>query len=138
MAKRRKGKSAPQLGARRSARRDAVLSVILMANGALTAEEIHEAAAGIVPGLGIATVYRNLKLLHEAGVIQQIILSDGQTRYERSDQKHHHHFQCTECSRIFCLEGCVLPQAQPDLPKGFTVTAHEITLYGTCPDCSDP
>lgn len=126
-----------KIGQRRSSRREAILHVIGTSKGALTPEQIHMAAEKKVSGLGIATVYRNLKLLHESGLIHNIILPDGQTRYELADKKHHHHFQCDDCGRAFCLDGCVLGMKEPpQLPDGFLVSGHEITYYGTCPSCS--
>lgn len=132
-----KKKSNPKVGERRSARRDAILETLENASGALTAEELHEKAVELVPGLGIATVYRNLKKMQEADIIQSVILPDGQTRYEPSKLKHHHHFHCSGCGKTLCLKGCMLPEdLQLSLPEGFTVNGHEITLYGTCATCS--
>ncbi|OVE81561.1 hypothetical protein BVY04_02855 [bacterium M21] len=125
-----------RIGQRRSARRDAIVDVLQEADGALTPDEILEAAEKHVPGIGIATIYRNLKLLQEAEVIKVLVLPDGQSRYELSGKHHHHHFHCRLCGRAFCLDGCPLKQmAGIELPPGFMAEGHEITFHGTCPDC---
>jgi Fur family ferric uptake transcriptional regulator len=103
----------------------------------LTVEEIHEQAQHLVDHLGIATVYRTVKLLLEFGEIQAVVLPDGRSRYEPSDREHHHHFHCRQCERVFDLAGCRVRLPKDDvLPGGFRVEEHELTLTGTCPNCS--
>jgi Fur family ferric uptake transcriptional regulator len=49
--------------------------------------------------------------------------------------KHHHHFQCRQCHRVFDVHGC--PGNFNRLaPKGFTVEDHDLTLYGRCTHCA--
>lgn len=93
------------------------------------------AAQAAVPKLGLATVYRNLKLLLDDGQIEAVTLPGEATRYEISGQAHHHHFQCQRCQRVFDVHEC--PGDLSRLaPRGFKVERHEITLYGLCPDCA--
>ena len=96
--------------------------------------EIHEAALREVPAMGIATVYRNLKQLIEDGEIQAVELPGEPPRYEMAGHKHHHHFRCNACQRVFDVHACP-GNMQKLAPPGFTVEAHELTLYGTCGDC---
>src|SRR5215217_2666946 len=60
------------LGQRHTRQRDVIVAVIRDATGPLTVNEILERAQERVPGLGVATVYRTLKLLHEAAKIQTV------------------------------------------------------------------
>jgi len=104
--------------------------------GPLSVPEILVRAQKVQPQLGIATVYRALKLLQEAQRIQTVILPSGETRYESADLGHHHHFQCRLCRQVFDFEACPLQLAHTGLPDGFLVENHEITLYGLCATCS--
>ncbi|MQA92354.1 MAG: transcriptional repressor [Gemmatimonas sp.] len=125
-----------RLGQRKTKQRDTILEVIRSASGPLTVEEIHQRGQHDVPGLGIATVYRTLKLLQEAGLIETVILPTGETRYEPTELGHHHHFHCRTCDVVFDLDAC--PVEIPgggSYPGGYIVEDHEITLYGTCPAC---
>ena len=124
------------LGQRQTRQRDVIVDVIRRAAGPLTVPEILERAQKKVPGLGIATVYRTIKLLQEGGQIQTVILPTGETRYESTGLGHHHHFHCRVCDEVFDLEACPvsLPPDQP-LGNGFVVESHELTLYGVCGDC---
>jgi Fur family ferric uptake transcriptional regulator len=87
-----------------------------------------------VGGLGIATVYRNIKALLEAGWLAAVELPGGAVVYERSGKTHHHHFQCDRCNQVFELHGCV-PEVNRLAGSKFQVRAHEIVLYGLCTDC---
>lgn len=58
-------------------------------------------------------------------------------RYEPARHAHHHHFQCTECKRVFDVHQCPGDLAKL-APQGFTVERHEITLYGHCEQCNQP
>jgi Fur family ferric uptake transcriptional regulator len=112
------------------------MAVIEAAQGPLTIGDIHLRAAQRLPRLGVATVYRTVKLLLEASEIHAVVLPDGQARYESARLDHHHHFRCNGCQLIFDLPGCMMPI--PDgtaLPNGFVVEGHEITLFGRCPNC---
>jgi len=130
--------AATRVGRRNSARRAAIVSVLERSTTALTPDEVHNEATKLTSSLGIATVYRNLKLLLESKIVQRIILPDGQLRYELVGKKHHCHFQCNLCGRAYCLVGCALA-TKPSviLPDGFVADGHEITYLGTCARCND-
>jgi Fur family ferric uptake transcriptional regulator len=124
------------LGQRQTRQRDAILNVLAEANGPLSVPEIFALSKKIIP-LGIATVYRTVKLLLDAKEIQSVILPSGETRYEAADLGHHDHFQCRKCLHVFDLSVCPLHLASGTIiPGGFIVEDHEMTLYGTCPECA--
>lgn len=100
----------------------------------LSPQEVLEVAQAEVPALGIATVYRNLKLLVDAQEIVVVTLPGESPRYESTKHDHHHHFQCTDCKRVFDVHGCPGDMARL-APKGFSVERHELTLYGRCAEC---
>ena len=129
------GSDAP-IGQRKTQQREAILQVIAEAPGPLSVPEIHEKATEKLESLGIATVYRTLKLLQENEQIQIVILPSGESRFESADHGHHEHFQCRTCTRVFDVHACSLPKTRgATLPGGFIIEDHEITFYGTCPDC---
>jgi len=85
--------------------------------------------------LGIATVYRNIKALVEDGWLVPVEMPGKSTRYELAGKRHHHHFHCNRCDKVYEVEGC-LASTKPHLPKGFTSTSHEFYLFGLCSGCS--
>ena len=96
--------------------------------------ELGLATMCIGVGMGIATVYRNIKSLLENGLIGTVYLPGENPRYETSHHHHHHHFHCTLCDKVYDIHDCPgnLQQLAPD---GFQVDSHELTLYGSCSSC---
>lgn len=119
---------------RSTRQRHAILAALRAAKRPLLPLEILDLAQGDTPGIGIATVYRNLKIFQEEGSVLAVNLPGENARYELCDQPHHHHFLCRVCSRVFDVAGC--PGTLESLaPAGFTVDGHELTLYGQCAEC---
>jgi Fur family ferric uptake transcriptional regulator len=103
--------------------------------GPLSAREILDAASNDAPGLGMATVYRTLKLLTDEGLVQVVEIPGQSPRYELTGRGHHHHLYCRSCSRVFEIDRC--PGDFADLcPPGFVVEGHELVLFGLCPKCA--
>lgn len=122
---------------RNTRQRAAIREAIVLADRPLLPQEVLEAAQQASPGLGIATVYRNLKALADEGEISIVDLPGENPRYEAAGHQHHHHFQCLQCQRVYDVHAC--PGNLAHLaPAGFTVEAHELTLYGRCSRCAAP
>ena len=119
---------------RRTSQGSAITKVVRDATGPLRPLEILELASRIVPTLGIATVYRQLRRLQDAGQVRAVDLAVNDVRYEPTDRGHHHHFLCSECEEAFDIHGCAEGISEM-VPPGFTIQNHEITLYGQCDEC---
>jgi Fur family ferric uptake transcriptional regulator len=100
----------------------------------LSTEEVRLEAERSSRGLGMATVYRSIKALLDAGWLSVVEVPGRLPLYEIAGKGHHHHFSCTQCDRVYELEGCTKVHAK--LPRGFKASGHEVTLYGTCAPCS--
>ena len=120
---------------RTTPQRIAIEAAIASAQRPLSPQEVLEDARQAVQGLGLATVYRNLKALLEDGAIEAVQLPGESPRYEAAGQSHHHHFQCTLCQRVFDVHACP-GNLRKLTPPGFTLERHELTLYGRCADCT--
>jgi Fur family ferric uptake transcriptional regulator len=119
---------------RSTRQRAAIREAFERAGRPLSPRQALEAARGQAGGLGIATVYRNIKALVEEGWLAPIDLPGTATVYERAGKVHHHHFHCDRCSRVFELSGC-MPGINRLAGRRFSVTRHELVLYGICGDC---
>ncbi len=114
--------------------RQAIANCLDKADGPMSPQEVYEQAEKIVTGLGIATVYRNLKLLVSEGKAKELAFPGEGSRYEPTGLGHHHHFLCRGCDRVFCVHGC--PGGfNSMIPSGFALEEHEIVLYGKCQEC---
>jgi len=119
---------------RKTRQRASILETFRDSPGPLSPQEVLESTKPQLPGLGIATVYRNIKAFVDNGTLQVVPVLGHPDRYELAGKKHHHHFFCRVCQRAFEMEGC--PGSLDQLaPKGFKVEQHEIYLYGLCKGC---
>jgi Fur family ferric uptake transcriptional regulator len=121
--------------ARRNTQQRAAIFHALESTGRpLTAEQIHAEAKRRARGLGIATVYRNLRTMVDEGRLVTVELPGEPARYEVAGKEHHHHFVCERCDRVFEIDVCA-SNLEDMIPKGFLLERHEVILYGRCVDC---
>jgi Fur family ferric uptake transcriptional regulator len=128
---------------RQTRQRAAIQRVFEETDRPLDPQEVLGSAQRYVPQLGIATVYRTLKSLVDDGNLTAVMLPGENPRYERAGLRHHHHFQCRRCQKVFDLDGCPggLARLSPSdftelTPPGFTLEDHEVILYGRCDVCA--
>ena len=119
---------------RKTNQRAAIQDVFMENDRPLSIEEVLLAGRRIVETLNPATVYRNLKILVAEGRLKKIIVPETGTLYEIAGKRHHHHFQCRNCDRVYEVEGCVFNDHQA-APSGFVTESHEIFLFGICAGC---
>jgi len=120
---------------RNTRQRGAIRRAFQRAGRPLNTDEVLVQARGEVGGLGIATVYRNIRTLVDEGWLTPIALPGEVPRYELNGKDHHHHFHCRHCDRVFEVPGCIGTLADMT-PPGFRVDEHEIVLYGLCAECA--
>lgn len=119
---------------RRTKQRDAIRSAIERAGVPISPKEILESAQSHVAGLGLATVYRTLKILADEGLVACVEIPGEAPRYELAGKGHHHHFCCKSCGKVSEVHGC--PGDFADLtPRGFRLDGHELVLFGRCGTC---
>ena len=97
-----------------------------------TATEVFIRAKTRVPGISLATVYNCLETLTHSGLVKQVNLDRGPSRY-CPNLKEHGHFHCEACGTIYDID---LPDSAMPLPKGYTISRMEVSLRGQCPACT--
>jgi len=120
---------------RKTFQRECIRQSIEMAQRPLSINEIYGVAKKEAPKLGIATVYRSIRALEEEGLVNRVDLPGRESRWELERNKHHHHFLCLNCDRLFEVEGCP-GNLKHLLPKGYVLESHDILLSGQCKECS--
>ena len=116
--------------------RRAILSAFERAGRPLSPREVETAVReGGETSINLATVYRNLKSMTEAGQIVAVEVLGQAGRYEVAGLGHHHHFHCSRCDRVFDLPACPSNTLHHLAPKGFEVEDHEVQLTGRCDAC---
>jgi Fur family transcriptional regulator, ferric uptake regulator len=97
------------------------------------------------PRLTQSSVYRNLAVLEQVGVVQKVVSSDDRARYELAEDLmgHHHHMICVSCGRID--DFVVPPRAERTVEMvleravgstGFRTAGHRLDVVGTCAECA--
>src|SRR5499426_3982077 len=129
------------LGFRLTAPRHAVLEVVRGIKTHPTAEEVHRLVSRRAPRVSLGTVYRNLRLLVDAGLLGE--LPGPRARFD-ANVRAHHHFTCLRCGRIADVEAPVAEPHARTLSKrveartGLTITHHRIDFFGRCRECQAP
>jgi len=114
---------------------NAIRQILQNAGRPLSPQEIFDMAQKEVSGLGIATVYRNLKSLQQEGAVVAVELPGQSPRWELAPESHHHHFLCNTCDKLYEINACP-EDLQRLLPEGYILEEHDILLRGLCNDCS--
>src|SRR5579859_6200617 len=104
-----------------------ILRVLIAAGAPVTAQAVLARVKETYPYISLDTVYRNLSMLANTGLVNQINLQNkGTAQFEFQGESHHHHVICLECGRSFCIDACPLPKVVP-LPaedQSFRVVSH--------------
>ena len=119
---------------RDTSQRRAIRDVFAAEDRPLSTEEVLAGAQRHKPGLGIATVYRTIKLLVDEHWVAPVQLPGQPPRYERAGKPRHHHFCCRVCGRVYEVPDSVKLTIAA-VPKGFTLDYHDVVLYGRCAGC---
>jgi len=125
-------------GLKRSQQRTRILEAFLSMPEHLTAEDLHRRVSAVDEGIGLATVYRTLRLFCDAGLAKQRHFQEGRSRFEQAfDHDHHDHLICLGCDRIVEFECAEIEALQVQMAEGhgFSLTRHRLDLYGYCADC---
>lgn len=116
--------------------RAVVFEYLQGANHHPTAEEVFLAVKQQLPKISLATVYKNLEALVDAGVASKWTYANAAARYDiRTD--HHYHLRCLSCGRMWDVEPTEVSQllAKMRPQRGFQVSDYRLELVGTCRDC---
>ncbi len=118
--------------------RKAILSILEQSALPITVAEIHERLKKAKMPADLVTIYRNVAMLQELGLVNPIGLHEGQMRYEvRHGREHHHHIQCRGCGQIVDLMLCPLKKLTELVERQtkFAVDSHALEFFGWCPQC---
>ncbi len=119
----------------RSAAREKILETIFYEARHFTPHSLLQHLKKRYPEVGRATLYRNLPILVQSGIIQEGPPdSEGQTTYELSGDDHHDHILCLDCNKIFEFHDEEIEAKQNSISKdlGFKPRRHHHVIYAEC------
>ena len=125
-------------GYRRSRQRERILELLRSTGRHPSADWIYERMKGEFPNLSMGTVYRNLNILMDQGLIKKI---DFGSTFDRFDAKTgpHYHFICERCGSVIDLEMPVDDSLDERVSRAtpYAVRRHRIEFYGICDRCRE-
>lgn len=123
-------------GLRMTQQRNDILEFLLKANHHVGMEEIYQALKS--RGIGRVTVFRAIKMLEEAKLIDRVNASDGKPRFEvKYERPHHDHLICVECGTIREIQWPQIEKIQDKTCRdlGFLPIFHRHEVFGRCQNC---
>jgi len=125
----------------RATRQGAAIDEVLSANhGFRSAHEVYDELRRRGERVGMTTVYRQLKLLADSGVLDVVNRPDGEAGYRlcgptaAEANGHHHHLVCQVCGYTVEVEGPEVEQWADRVASdaGFTNVTHTLEIFGDC------
>ncbi|KIY21803.1 peroxide-responsive transcriptional repressor PerR [Mesobacillus subterraneus] len=124
-------------GVRITPQRHAILEYLINSMSHPTADEIYKALEGKFPNMSVATVYNNLRVFREVGLVKELTYGDASSRFDFVTSQHYHVI-CDRCGKIvdFHYPGLDEVEHLASHVTGFNVGHHRMEIYGICPECS--
>src|SRR4030042_4966274 len=118
--------------------RETILRVVMDSKDHPRADWVYDQVRREITNISMGTVYRNLKLLAEAGEIRELEIPGSPSRFDGSTS-HHHHLVCEKCGRIFDLDEAIDLNMETRIAQktGFKVKRQYLKFIGLCSDCQE-
>ena len=120
-------------------KRDAILNCVRQTDIHPTAEWVYTQIKSEYPDISLATVYRNLNLFKEQGIIASLGTVKGVERFDGNTDSHVHYI-CTGCGKVVDLRQLRVPEELNQAAassSGGSVTNCQLTFSGLCKDCQN-
>ena len=101
-----------------------------------TASELYDMVRKRLPRIGLGTVYRNLELMAENGMILKLEVGGTQKRFDATTDTHYH-IRCSGCGKVDDIDTPVMNELVNAAAESssYQVLGHHVEFTGLCPDC---
>jgi Fe2+ or Zn2+ uptake regulation protein len=122
---------------RMTRQRKVILEEVEKADCHPSADAVYVRVRRRLPRVSLGTVYRNLEVLSEAGLIRSIDVGDGHRHYDAGPDGHFH-VRCVRCGRIEDVAVESLGEIRDAVRRatGYCIQEERIDFTGICPECS--
>ncbi len=123
-------------GVRITPQRQSILQYLIEADSHPTADEIYQSLSPQFPNMSVATVYNNLKVFKETGLVKELTYGDASSRFD-FETHNHYNIICYQCGKITDFHYPRLDEVEQlaQHVTSFSVTHHRMEIYGVCPEC---
>jgi len=121
-----------------SKQREQILDIFLKTEKHPTINDLCYLVKKKDPKIGLATVYRTMRVICDAGLAREVDFGDGIGRFEHEYRhQHHHHLVCLKCGKIIEITSGKIEEIQRQLAKkhGFTIARNTMKIFGVCKAC---
>lgn len=122
---------------RLTTQRQIILEELAKVTSHPTANEVYDMVRRRLPRIGLGTVYRNLELMAESGLILKLEVGGTQKRFDATVSPHYH-IRCLECGKVDDIEIPVQLHINDIAADAcdYEILGHHIEFSGICDDCS--
>ena len=123
-----------------SKQREQILKTFMKARSHLTIDDLYNAVRKKNPRIGLATVYRTMRVICDCGLAREVDFGDGVRRFEHKYQhQHHHHLVCIKCGRVIEVTSNQIESLQKKLAKqhNFAPIRDTMKIFGLCSKCKN-
>jgi Fur family transcriptional regulator, ferric uptake regulator len=120
-------------GMRMTGQRRVIARVLSEADDHPDVEEVHRRASARDARISLSTVYRTVRLLEGAGILERHDFGDGRARYEPGDHGHHDHLINVTTGEVIEFKNEQIERLQESVARelGFHLIGHRLELFGT-------
>ena len=119
-------------GIRMTGQRRLIIKVLENSEDHPDVETLFERSNKIDNKVSIATVYRTVKLLQNAGILEKLEFNDGRSRFEDAVRKHHDHLIDLDTGKVIEFFDEEIEHIQKKIANklGYDLVGHKLELYG--------
>ena len=116
--------------------RQVVFETAIASDGHYSPEDIYVAVRRRIPSISLATVYNNLRLFVECGLLREVSPHAPTLRID-GNLKPHHHLVCSRCKSVHDIECEFIDfkRLSPHVPQGFDLSQPLVEVFGLCHRC---
>jgi Fur family transcriptional regulator, peroxide stress response regulator len=117
--------------------RQVIYEAIAAAPGHYSAEQVYAEVRRRIPSISLATVYNNLRLFVEHGLLREVS-PHSSTLLVEGNLEPHHHLVCMRCKAVRDVEGDFInyKKLSQQAPRGFDLTSPLVEVFGLCRRCA--
>ena len=121
---------------RNTRQRQVILEELRKVTSHPTAADLYEIVRQRLPKISLGTVYRNLELLAQVGLIQKLQISGYEARFDGNPESHGH-MRCVCCHRVGDLQEAPYDagRSYPREMDGSVILGCRVEFFGVCPEC---